>query len=89
MKSDMKVLVRTKDLFDSKTQFKFILSNTEDYEYAKKVSFSLKASNIIFQPEWNTRKSTKELVELVKKDALNIRIILQQQKSIWGLKRGV
>ena len=89
MKSDLDVLERTKEIFDSKTQFKFVISNKEDYEYAKKVVFSLGESIIVFQPEWNNKKFARKLVELVKKDSLNVRIILQQQKVIWGLKRGV
>ncbi|MEM2514475.1 MAG: radical SAM protein [Candidatus Bathyarchaeia archaeon] len=89
MKSDLEVLKKTKDLFNFKTQFKFVISNEEDYEYAKKVVLSLNASNVIFQPEWNSRKFTRKLVDLIKRDCLNIRIILQQQKMIWGSKRGI
>jgi len=88
MKSNLKVLERTKELFDSKTQFKFIISDKEDYEYAKKIVSSILVSTIIFQPEWNNRKFAKELIELIKKDGLNVRTILQQQKIIWGMKRG-
>ena len=89
MKSDYEVLRRTKELFDFKTQLKFVISNEEDYEYAKRVISSLNASIVIFQPEWNCRKFTKELTGLVKRDGLNARIILQQQKVIWGVKKGV
>ena len=89
MKSNLEVLKKTKEKFDSKTQFKFIISNKKDYEYAKKIISSLKALTIVFQPEWNNRKFTKNLVKLVKKDCLNVRVILQQQKIIWGLKKGV
>jgi len=91
MKSDLDVLKRTKELFNPKTQFKFVISHEEDYEYAKKVVTSLlsDASYVIFQPEWNKRKFTRKLVDLVKKDSLNARVILQQQKVIWGEKRGV
>jgi len=91
MKSDLKVLRKTKDLFASKSQFKFIISNEEDYQYAKNVVMSLLEGvpNVIFQPEWNSRKISKKLTELVRKDQLDVRIILQQQKMIWGKKRGV
>ena len=89
MNGDFKVLKRTRKLFDSKTQFKFIISDKEDYQYAKNIVSSLDAANVVFQPEWSNRKFTKRLVELVKKDNLNVRIILQQQKMIWGAKRGV
>jgi 7-carboxy-7-deazaguanine synthase len=86
MKSDYEVLRRTKELFDFKAQLKFVISNEEDYEYAKRVISSFNASTVVFQPEWNCRKFTKELVDLVKRDCLNVRIILQQQKVIWGGK---
>jgi len=89
MKSDFGVLKRARELFDSKTQFKFIISDKEDYEYARKIVSSLNASNMVLQPEWNSRKFTEKLVDLVKRDCLNVKLILQQQKVIWGLKRGV
>jgi 7-carboxy-7-deazaguanine synthase len=91
MKSDFNVLEKTLKLFELKTQFKFIVSNVKDYEYAKEIvsSFLHGASNVIFQPEWNSRKFVKELVGLVKKDGMQARIILQQQKIIWGFRRRV
>lgn len=91
MKSDLDVLEKTKNLFGSKSQFKFVIANEQDYRYAKNIVLaSLRdRTNIIFQPEWNSRKFTKKLVDLVKKDYLNVRVILQQQKIIWGVKRGV
>ena len=89
MRSNLEVLKKTREKFDSKTQFKFIISDKKDYEYARKVVFSLKASTIVFQPEWGNRKFTKDLVELIKRNGLNVRVILQQQKMIWGAKRGV
>jgi len=90
-KSELDVLKKTKDLFASKSQFKFIISNEEDYQYAKNIVTSLLkgAPNVIFQPEWDSRTISKKLAELVMKDQLDVRIILQQQKIIWGVKRGV
>lgn len=83
-KSDLEILRKTKDLFKTKTQFKFIISNEEDYKYAKKIlSFLLKdAAHVIFQPEWDSRRFSRELVDLVKRDYLNVRVIHQQQKII-------
>jgi len=93
MKSDFNVLRRTKESFDSKTQFKFVISNRQDYNYARKIiqSILLGTPFIVFQLEWDNRLFVKELVELVKRDNLakNVRIILQQQKVIWGLEKGV
>ena len=89
MKSDFDVLKKTKELFDSKTQFKFIISDREDYEYAKKIVSSLSVFHAVFQPEWDSKKFTEKLVDLVKVDNLNVRVILQQQKIIWDMRRGV
>ena len=85
-KSTNDVLEKTKTLFNHKSQFKFVISDEKDYHYAKNVVLSTfrDATNIIFQPEWNNRKFARKLVELVKKDNLNVKIILQQQKMIWG-----
>ena len=91
MKSDLEVLMSTKDSFGFKLQLKFVISNEEDYQYAKSIILtSFKdVANIIFQPEWHSRKFARKLVEFVKRDTLNVKVILQQQKVIWGLKRGV
>jgi len=94
MKSNLNVLKKTKELFNYKTQFKFVISDERDYEYAKKIIPSILpgALYIVFQPEWGSREFVKKLVDLAKKDYsdyLNVRIILQQQKIIWRSKRGV
>jgi len=84
-------LKKTEKLFDFKSQFKFVISDEEDYQYAKNIISTLLKDNLnlVFQPEWTRRKIAKKLVELVKKDGLNVRVILQQQKIIWGTKKGV
>jgi len=91
MRSDFNVLKKTEKLFDFKSQFKFVISDEEDYQYAKNIISTLLKDNLnlVFQPEWTRRKIAKKLVELVKKDGLNVRVILQQQKIIWGTKKGV
>jgi 7-carboxy-7-deazaguanine synthase len=89
MKSDFEVLKKTKELFNFKTQFKFVISDEEDYEYAKKVLCSLNLQKVVFQPEWGRVNFAGKLVDLIKKDGLNVRLIIQQQKVIWGGKRGV
>lgn len=89
--SNMNVLSQTKNMFESKSQFKFVISNVQDYRYAKKIiQFILNdASDIIFQPEWSSRTFTKQLIDCVKNDHLNVRIILQQHKILWGTRRKV
>jgi len=91
MKSDLDVLGKTKDLFASKSQFKFVISDERDYQYAKDTitSFLEDTSNVVLQPEWSSRKFAKKLAELVIEDELNVRLILQQQKIVWGAKRRV
>jgi len=90
MKSNFEVLKETDKLFGPKTQFKFVISDKEDYKYAKRViDFLALRSKIIFQPEWKNRKFARELIDLVKKNASSVKVILQQQKIIWGMKRGV
>jgi 7-carboxy-7-deazaguanine synthase len=91
MQSDLDVLRQTKYSFASRSQFKFIISDEEDYQYAKKIVKSLLegAPNVIFQPQWGSKKFASKLAKFVLKDQLNVKVILQQQKMIWGLKRGV
>lgn len=91
MKSDLGVLKQARDLFSPKSQFKFVISNEEDYQYAKNIITSLLKGvpNVIFQPQWAKRRITKKLAKLIMKDYLDAKLILQQQKIIWGAKRGV
>jgi len=91
MKSDLDVLSKTKDLFGSKAQFKFVISDEEDYRYSRNIisSFLKDMLNVVLQPEWSSREFAKKLVNLIRKDGLKVRLILQQQKLIWGAKRTV
>jgi 7-carboxy-7-deazaguanine synthase len=91
MISDLEVIVKVRDLFSNKTQFKFVISNEEDYLYAKKISTSLleDSPNVVFQPQWSKRIFTKEIVTRILNDNLHVRLILQQHKIIWGIKKGV
>ena len=91
MTSDLKVILKVKELFSNKTQFKFVISNEEDYLYAKKIVTSLleDSPNVVFQPQWSKRIFTKELVTHILNDNLHVRLILQQHKIIWGKKKGV
>lgn len=91
MRSNDSVLRKTKEMFNHKTQFKFVVSDKTDYDYAlSKIPSTIKdAQNIIFQPEWNNKDFARELANLVKEDKYNAKLILQQQKIIWGNKRGV
>jgi 7-carboxy-7-deazaguanine synthase len=62
---------------------KFVIQDRKDYEFAK--SFLKEhpiASEIVFQPTWGSDSS--RLADWVLKDALGVRVMLQQHKFIWG-----
>jgi 7-carboxy-7-deazaguanine synthase len=88
MKSDLSVLRNVNESIGEKTQFKFVIANEEDFEYAKSILSQLKLTTCIFQPEWHNRKYAKKLIEEVKSQAINARIILQQHKVVWGNTKG-
>jgi 7-carboxy-7-deazaguanine synthase len=91
MKSDLEIIKRVAELFGHKSQFKFVISDDEDYQYARNIVTSLLEGtpNSVFQPEWVNRSFSNELAKLIMKDNLNVRLILQQHKELWGEKRGV
>jgi 7-carboxy-7-deazaguanine synthase len=91
MQSDFEVIKQVRELYSSKSQFKLVISNEEDYQHAKNIVTSLLqgAPHIVFQPQWAKRNFSRELVNFVLKDKLNVRVILQQHKEIWGARRGV
>ena len=88
-KSNMAVVEKTRALFDHKAQLKFVVSDKTDLDYAKHIIKKLNPTNSIIQPEWAHRKFAIKIVDSVKKDGLNSRIIIQQHKVIWGNKKGV
>jgi 7-carboxy-7-deazaguanine synthase len=76
------------DLLGSKDYLKFVISDETDYQFAKvminKYPFD---GEIIFQPEGG--RNLKELTEKVLKERLNVRVLPQLHKLIWGEMRGV
>ncbi len=67
---------------------KFIIADDEDYEYAKRILEENEIPvDVVFQPVWG--KDIKWLVEKVMNDKLNVRVLPQLHKIIWGEKRGV
>ena len=89
MVSDKEVLRKTKELYNDKTQFKFVVSDEADYARTKEVMSWLNPLTVVIQPEWTSRKFTNRLVESAKKDGLCARIIVQQHKLIWGNRNGI
>ena len=67
---------------------KFVISDETDYNYA--LSFIKQwesKAEILLQPSWGTE--LKWLVEKVLEDKLNVRVLPQLHKIIWGTRRGV
>jgi 7-carboxy-7-deazaguanine synthase len=68
-------------------QMKFVLKDKKDYDYAKKIIRKYKPGcNIVFMPVWGI--NVKKLAANVLKDGLNVRVLIQLHKLIWGDKRG-
>jgi len=67
---------------------KFVIMDEGDFQYAKKVmeEHDIK-TEIVFQPVWGT--DMKWLVTRVMEEKLNVRVLPQLHKMIWGEKRGV
>ena len=73
---------------DLQDQIKFIISNKEDYHYAKNMILNKNIKcNIYFQPVEGL--APNKLADWILNDELNIRLGLQIQKIIWNKKRGV
>ena len=70
-----------------KDQLKFVIKDKKDLRFAKKIIKKFKPkTNIIFQPVWVNPKETQWLFkETMNMD--NIRIMLQQHKIVYGIKK--
>jgi 7-carboxy-7-deazaguanine synthase len=77
------------ELLCSSDQLKFVIADENDYEYAKDVIKKYQPiCNIIFTPVDGT--NIKPLAEKVLKDSLEVRVLPQLHKIIWGNdRRGV
>ncbi len=89
--SDMEVIKKTISAFEPKTQIKFVVSDEKDYRYAKDTISAVLGNfnHVVFQPEWDSRGFVNRLIELIKRDKLDVRVLLQLHKVIWGDKRGI
>jgi len=71
-----------------KDQLKFIISDRDDYEYAKSIIYKLKPKCEIFmQPVWGWKPF--KLTRWILDDGLNARLSLQLHKIIFENKKGV
>ena len=67
---------------------KFVIKDEKDFQYAKEIIEKYKIEQeIVFQPVGGTE--LKWLAEKVLEEGLNIRVLPQLHKIIWGNKRGV
>jgi 7-carboxy-7-deazaguanine synthase len=76
------------ELLAVKDYIKFVIADDKDYLFSKSIIEKYPFDGeVIFQPEGG--KNLKELTEKVLKDRLNVRVLPQLHKLIWGDKRGV
>jgi 7-carboxy-7-deazaguanine synthase len=76
------------EILGPKDTVKFVISDESDYNFMKEFikNHEIKGE-VIVQPEGN--KNLKWLVEKVLEDQLNVRVLPQLHKIIWGDRRGV
>lgn len=76
------------DYLGPKDFVKFVIMDEKDFEYAKKIIEEYEIDKeIVFQPVGGT--NLKWLAERVVEEGLNVRVLPQLHKIIWGNKRGV
>ena len=87
---DMKMKFSNLELLTKDDQCKFVISDKNDFEYAVKIvrEYGLEdKTNVFFNPVGGV--DAKELVDLVLKEKLDVRVGLQFHKIIWGNKKGI
>ncbi len=66
---------------------KFVIADRKDYLYAKRVLRGYRGSaSLVFQPVWGS--DAGRLADWVLRDKLDVRVMLQQHKQLWGDVRG-
>ena len=78
-------------LIQTDDEIKFVIANSEDYEWAKKLLDKeniYSKAQIIFSPVYN-KLSTKKLSNWILRDHLPVRMQVQLHKFIWGDIPGV
>jgi 7-carboxy-7-deazaguanine synthase len=75
-------------LLKKEDQIKFIIEDKRDYNFAKDIIIKFKPEcDIYIQPVWG--ENPKKIAEWIISDRLNVKLGLQLQKILWGLKRRV
>jgi len=86
-KMEKRMDFRNIKLLKKMDQLKFVINDKKDYEYAKSIIKKHKPGcNVVFMPVWGI--NVKKLAANVLKDGLNVRVLIQLHKLIWGDKRG-
>jgi len=76
------------ELLSPNDQLKFVIADDDDYKYAKDIIAKYKPGcHVIMQPVGG--KELRELAEKVLRDKLEVTVLPQLHKIIWGDKRGV
>lgn len=66
---------------------KFVIADRRDYRYAKDVLKRYAGpASVVFQPVWGT--DAGRLADWVLRDRLDVRVMLQEHKVLWGDVRG-
>jgi len=70
-------------LLRSRDVLKFVIADRKDYLYARRVVGSYHGrATLVFQPVWGT--DAGRLADWVLRDRLNVRVMLQEHKLLWG-----
>lgn len=68
-------------------QLKFVIADKKDYEHVKGIMKKYKPEcNVVFMPVGGA--DVKNLAKNVLKNGLNVRVLIQLHKILWGNKRG-
>jgi 7-carboxy-7-deazaguanine synthase len=66
---------------------KFVIRDRKDYLYARRIVRSYRGpASLVFQPVWGT--DAGRLADWVLADRLDVRVLLQEHKVLWGDVRG-
>jgi len=76
------------DFLKTTDVLKFVIADKDDYDFAKETVKKLDPpSEIVFQPVHGIE--LKDLAEWVIEDGIDVRVLPQLHKLIWGDKKGV
>ncbi|HEV2428830.1 MAG TPA: 7-carboxy-7-deazaguanine synthase QueE, partial [Thermoplasmata archaeon] len=70
------------DLLRPQDVVKFVVADRKDYLYARRLVRSRRLPQPVFQPVWGT--DAGRLADWVLEDRLDVRLLLQEHKVLWG-----